>query len=78
MSERQHYICSINSCACACKHIHLYGKHICWHMDVVCLYADAAYGLLQKKSQLFSFNTNNALLQFILEVSNFIYSTVVL
>ncbi|XP_025080058.1 conserved oligomeric Golgi complex subunit 3-like isoform X2 [Pomacea canaliculata] len=28
---------------------------------------DAAYGLLQKKSQLFSFNTNNALLQFILE-----------
>lgn len=33
-----------------------------------CLFSDAAYSLFNKKSQFFSLNSSNALLQFILEV----------
>ena len=36
---------------------------------VIVVFPDAAYGLVQRKSQLFSLNSNNAILQFIVEVS---------
>jgi hypothetical protein len=36
----------------------------------VYIYSDAAYGLMHSKFKLFQFNSNNAVLQFILEVTN--------
>jgi hypothetical protein len=53
-------------------------QNLCKTLFMFCLFfsffsvTDAAYSLVQKKSQLFAFSSNNSLLQFVLEVSKLI------
>lgn len=46
-------------------------NHCPFSLNMICCFflnSDAAYGLMHSKSKLFQFNSNNAVLQFILEV----------